>query len=118
KFLVDRNDEEELNLNKLCLLGAGMGANVAVNWAAVDWEAPRLPRLKQGQDVKALVLASPHWRQQGLPLVDALRHPDVRELLSVMLVYGQEDEASASAAEDVYKLLERYHQEPPIDQVR
>ena len=58
-FLVGKNDAEELNLNKLALFGVGMGATVAVNWAAQDWIAPPLSIGKQGQDVKALVLISP-----------------------------------------------------------
>ena len=33
-FLVGKNDKEELNLNRLCIVGLGMGATVAVNWAA------------------------------------------------------------------------------------
>ena len=32
-FLVGKNDAGELNLNKLCLVGSGMGASVAANWA-------------------------------------------------------------------------------------
>ena len=51
-FLVDKNDAGELNLNKLCMVGSGMGASVAVNWAANDWAAPPLAVGKQGQDVK------------------------------------------------------------------
>jgi pimeloyl-ACP methyl ester carboxylesterase len=50
-FLVDKNDDGELNLNKLCIVGSGMGASVAVNWAAKDWAAPPLAVGKQGQDV-------------------------------------------------------------------
>ena len=37
RLLVGKNDDGELNLNKLCLVGVGMGATVAVNWAAQDW---------------------------------------------------------------------------------
>jgi pimeloyl-ACP methyl ester carboxylesterase len=65
-FLVDKNDDGELNLNKLCIVGSGMGASVAVNWAAHDWAAPPLAVGKQGQDVKGLVLISPRWTFNGL----------------------------------------------------
>ncbi len=54
-FLVDKNDAGELNLNKLCLVGSGMGASVAANWALTDWSYPPLAVGKQGQDVKAVV---------------------------------------------------------------
>lgn len=118
KFLVDRNDAQELNLNKLVLVGAGMGANVAMIWAGVDWDAPPLPQRKQGQDVKALVLSSPNWRQKGLPLVNALKNPAVREDLSVMLVYGSQDNKAKDSAETIYKNFRKFHPEPPIDRVR
>ncbi len=118
RFLVERNDAQELNLNKLCLLGTGMGANVALIWSAVDWDTPPLAQRKQGQDVKALILASPSWKQKGLPLVAALKHPDVQKLLSIMLVYGSQDAKAKQSAETVYKNLERYHPEPPVDKIR
>ena len=79
RFLVKENDAGQLNLNMLCLLGSGMGANVATYWAAKDWSAPQLATLKQGQDVKALVLASPEWSFRGLPLLRPLRQPGVRQ---------------------------------------
>src|SRR5262249_33658905 len=65
-FLVDKNDAGELNLNKLCLVGSGMGASVAANWALTDWSYPPLAVGKQGQDVKAVVLISPRWSYNGL----------------------------------------------------
>ena len=118
KFLVEKNDQQELNLNKLCLMGTGMGANVATIWAAVDWDAPPLAQRKQGQDVKALVLVSPIWRQKGLSLVRALKQPDVIEKLSIMIVYGSEDSQAQRDAQTVFKNFERYHPEPPIERVR
>ena len=34
------NNAGKLNLRKLCVLGVGMGAMVAINWAAHDWNQP------------------------------------------------------------------------------
>jgi pimeloyl-ACP methyl ester carboxylesterase len=113
KFLVKKNDASELNLNKLCLLGSGMGANVATLWAAQDWSVPQLATRKQGRDVKGLVLVSPDWKFRGLPLLKSLKHPQVREEISMMVIYGKEDRKAAQSAETVYKNLERYHPEPP-----
>src|SRR3954447_1845562 len=64
-FLVAKNDEGELNLNKLCLVGSGMAASVAANWALTDWSYPPLAVGKQGQDVKAIVMISPRWTYSG-----------------------------------------------------
>src|SRR5690606_8877489 len=77
-FLVEENDAGKLNLNSLGLVGSGMGANVAILWAAKDWAAPPLPVRKQGQDVKALVLLSPRWNFNGLLLRDPMRFPPVQ----------------------------------------
>jgi hypothetical protein len=68
KFLVKENDAGNLNLNKLCIVGAEMGASVASYYAAYDWttvrrEANRRPA--PSQDVKGLFLISPDWDFKG-----------------------------------------------------
>lgn len=118
KFLVKKNDEGELNLNKLCLLGSGMGANVATNYAAYDWSVPTLAQRKQGQDVKALILTSPKWNANGLPMIRPLKHRDVREKLSVMIVYGEQDPRASKDAKMIHKMLAKFHPDPPRDQRR
>ncbi len=115
-FLVDRNDAGQLNLNKLCLVGSGMGANVAVLWAAKDWATPPLPVRKQGQDVKALVLVSPRWNFRGLALVEALKFPPIQQQLAVLLVYGADDRKVADEGKNIDKIFARYHPAPPPDQ--
>jgi pimeloyl-ACP methyl ester carboxylesterase len=115
RFLVKENDAERLNLNALCLLGSGMGANVATYWAAKDWGTPLLATLKQGQDVKALILASPEWGFKGLPLLKPLRQPGVRQRISIMVVYGDQASKAKKDAKNVHKNLAKYHPEPPRD---
>ena len=116
KFLVSKNDQGELNLNKLCLMGSGLGANVAVSWAAVDWSTPQLASRKQGQDVKGLILVSPEWSHRGLPLLKPLRHPGVRQRISMMIIYGAQDRKATKSAETVHKNLVRYHPDPPPEE--
>ncbi len=113
KFLVKKNDAGELNLNKLCLLGGGLGANVATSWAAVDWSAPKLPRIKQGQDVKGLFLASPSWSAFGLPLLQPLRQPGVQRQVSLFMVYGAEQKKVTKSVKSIYKNLDKYRPRPP-----
>jgi len=116
KFLVKKNDSGQLNLNKLCLIGTGLGANVATSWAAVDWSTPRLANRKQGQDVRALILVSPQWGHRGLPLLKPLRQAGVRERISMLIIYGKQDRKSTKDAETVHKNLEKYHPKPPREQ--
>ena len=108
-FLVAKNDAGELNLNKLCLLGAGLGASVASNWAVQDWSAPPLAIGKQGQDVKALVLISPRWSYTGLTFQAPMRFRALKEQAAWMLVYGSQDAKVRADAVRINKQLERFH---------
>jgi pimeloyl-ACP methyl ester carboxylesterase len=110
-FLVVRNDAGELNLNKLCLLGAGMGANAAANWAAQDWAAPPLAVGKQGQDVKVLVLLSPRWSFQGLSMQGPMQFPTLKRSVAWMLIYGREDARVKADVHRIERQLEPFHRQ-------
>jgi YD repeat-containing protein len=108
-FLVEKNDAGELNLNKLCIVGAGMGANVAANWALQDWSAPPLAIGKQGQDVKALVLISPKWSYTGLSFQAPMRSRLLKQNVAWLLMYGVQDTKERADIERIEKQLERFH---------
>jgi pimeloyl-ACP methyl ester carboxylesterase len=110
-WLVGKNDDGALNLNKLCLVGAGMGASVAVNWAAHDWAAPPLATGKQGQDVKALVLISPRWSYRGLTIQAPMQLPALKQNAAWMLIYGAEDAEFRTDARRIHDQLARFHPE-------
>lgn len=112
KFLVTKNDAGKLNLNKLCLVGAGMGASVAATWGAIDWSWPPLAVGKQGQDVKALVLISPRWKYQGLLMQNALKLQPYKRAVAWFIICGREDSRVRADASRLFKQLERYHPEP------
>ena len=111
RFLRTRNDEGALNLNKLCLVGAGMGANVAANWAVEDWRVPPLAVGKQGQDVKALVMISPRWNFEGLSLQEPMRMRALKEQAAWMLIYGAEDADVVIDVRRIEKQLRMFHPE-------
>jgi pimeloyl-ACP methyl ester carboxylesterase len=115
-FLVAENDAGQLNLNKLCVVGAGMGANVALNFAARDWSIPPLAVRKQGQDVKALVLLSPTRVFHGLSSVEPFKFPPIQRQLSVFLAYGAANQKVAKDCANIVKILQRFHPEPPREQ--
>lgn len=112
KFLLDKNNEGELNIEMLCIVGAESGAITAVNYAALDWARPQLTFQKQGRDVKALVLLSPLQSFKGTTLTKSLQSPFVSKLISVMLVVGEADRESLGDAKAIHKRLERFHPEP------
>jgi hypothetical protein len=112
KFLISENNAGKLNLNKLCVVGSGMGSTMAINWAAVDWSAPVLSTGKQGQDVKGLVLISPTWSFKGLTINQALDHPSVRSRIAVYIVAGKGDSRGLRDAQRMHSALEKHHPEP------
>jgi pimeloyl-ACP methyl ester carboxylesterase len=107
--LVDKNDAGELNLNKLCLVGSGMGASVAANWALTDWSYPPLAVGKQGQDVKGIVMISPRWSYNGLLMQGPMQFRALKERVAWMLVYGDKDPKFKADAVRIKGQLERFH---------
>ncbi len=114
-YLLQRNNEGELNIELLCLIGFELGAVVGLNWVQYDWSVPPLPTLKQGQDVKAFVLVSPAQSFRGLTNHAALRDPVVRGDLSALLIYGRQESDVATAGKRIYTSLKRSHRELPED---
>lgn len=105
RFLLERNNAKELNIELLCVVGAEFGATLAVNWAVVDWSWPQLPGYKQGRDVKSLVLLSPVQSFKGVHWNEALKHPVIRNGLSIMIVAGTGDESGHRIAKSLHDRL-------------
>jgi pimeloyl-ACP methyl ester carboxylesterase len=140
-FLREENNAGRLNIEALCVVGAEMGASVALTWTQLDWSRPPVGIYKLGQDVKALVLISPEWSTPGLPLKPILtrsnaRYPltdpllisaakkgiitfknpyelDMRREVSAMIVAGKGDSRAVRDAQRLYTMLKRYHPDPP-----
>lgn len=110
-FLMKKNNKGELNIEKLCVVGSQMGAVVAMEWALRDWSWPKLPALKQGQDVKALVLISPEWSFRTLNAGKLLRYSNISNALSVLIVVGDKSK-SAADAKRIDTMLERTRPKP------
>ena len=115
-FLMKKNNEGELNIEKLGIVGAEMGASVALDWSRLDWSWPLLGGQKQGQDVKALVLLSPEFSFKGLSAKAAMSHPAIRSQLSALIVVGARNSRATADANRLYTMLERYHPEPPPEE--
>jgi hypothetical protein len=112
RFLRDENNAKKLNLNALCIVGAEMGAIAAARWTALDWSAPPLPVGKQGQDVKAMVLISPPWTYQSIPMAPALNHELVRSNVSLLVLAGARNSDAVRNARRTINAVERFHNEP------
>lgn len=104
-FLREEHNAERLNLERLGLVGAEMGAVVAVRWAAFDWSMPLLGKFKQGQFVRALALLSPQIAFRGLNAQQALRTPALQNEISLLILAGGDDRDAFRQAERVYDLI-------------
>jgi len=138
RFLLREHNAGHLNVDRLCVIGAGMGANVALYWTRWNWSKRPLAIGKQGQDVKGLVLVSPEPRLPGLPLANAMKIPapisiifpgwvnqfkeptrlDFRREVAVMILVGEEDRDAKATAKRLYEQFERARQPIPEGEKR
>lgn len=120
EFLWKQNNAGELNIDKLCLVGAEMGASVALNFTladAMDQDNNRVqrPDYKVGRFVKALVLISPEPSFRGLPIRDATAYPAIQREIPILMVVGKQDSKAMQEAKRIHSIFERYHPEPTGD---
>jgi pimeloyl-ACP methyl ester carboxylesterase len=104
KFLVEENNAQKLNLNALTLIGVREGAVLASHWAVRDLNFPSVGAIKQGQDVKAIVLISPERLLKGFTLEETLSDRFFVQL-PFLIVVGQ-NSRQAGDAERFHKRLE------------
>lgn len=111
KFLMERHNRGELNIEELTLVGAEMGASIAMLYAKTDWSWPTLSTGKQGQDVRAVAMISPQTVIKGLRIADALGEPDMfrfRENVQFFLAVGDRDPKALKDVERLEKQLRRF----------
>ncbi len=106
RFLIQENNEKKLNLQKLCIIGIGRGSLFALNYAIKDWSHKDLVGLKQGKDVKALVLISPVLSARGLSAKKALEHPAFEGHIS-MLIVAENNKPALKNAKYIYNRLKK-----------
>lgn len=109
KFLLEKNNAGELNIEALCVIGADFSTIVAMNWAKYNWQQPVLPAYKLGQDVKAMVLLSPVSSFKGMTNRDALSHPVVKGKLATFIAAGNEDPKVFGEAKRLHSSLQSFH---------
>lgn len=82
-FIYDEHQAENLNMNKLVLVGPELGASIAVEYALIDWyKKPHSDgqpgfQTPRGQDVHGLVLISPQSTYQGIVMPKVL--PELKD---------------------------------------
>jgi pimeloyl-ACP methyl ester carboxylesterase len=103
RWLKEQEETGEVNLDRFCVIGSGLGGTLASLWVAVDWSWQPNTRGPQGQNVKALVLISPEWMNKGISIAPALMAravsnrrmtQPVLETLPILIIAGK-NESSA-----------------------
>ena len=101
-WLKQKETEGDIDLDRLCIIGSGLGGTLAATWAVADWNWSPNTQGPQGQQVKAIILISPVWADQGISMTNALsaRTRDGRNIkplledLPVMIIAGIKDRQS------------------------
>ena len=98
RFLKERHNAGELNLEMLTLVACGQCTALTASWTAADWQWPPYKGVKQGQDVKLLVLLSPVRKFESFNLAALVKSPLFSEPkfngLTTALFWDSGDEAS------------------------
>lgn len=111
KFLKEKNNKGELNLEMLTVIAAGEMAVNAIDWTILDWSYPEFNNKKQGQFVKAVVLLSPPKSFKGLTLTKSIRAPIISgrgaNPISMMIAVGGEDEGQFRESKTIFSSIEK-----------
>jgi pimeloyl-ACP methyl ester carboxylesterase len=111
RFLMVKNNKGELNIEKLCVIGSDVSAIVALHWAVYDWSQQSNVLIKNGQDVKSLILLTPVSSHKGFTAQQALNHIVIQRTLSIMILAGKLDTKYYSGSKRIYNQLARFHPE-------
>lgn len=128
KFLLEKNDEEELNIELLCVIASEEGTIMAANWVLRDWSLVDFINRKQGKDVKGLIMLSPMRMYNGYHWNDTMKQPVFSGLnpavytIPTLILVGNKDTKTYSEAKRIYSRLntsrKRLHQSIAEDERR
>ncbi len=119
KFLVQKNNDGELNIDLLNIMAVGKTCVFAVDWTISDWSWPTQGAIKQGQDVKSVILVAPQKKLENLSLNKSLKHPlfSGRAGINIptMVVWSSNDEVAAKDCESIFEYMEKGR--PDLDKI-
>ena len=116
RFLQDKNNEGILNIDLLNVVAVGDSAHLAIAWAITDWSWEPVAGIKQGKDVKSLILFSPSNKFAGSSLRKLLKEPLISGRkaipLPMLVVWGGQSDA-AEGCSGFVNLLRKTRPEAP-----
>ena len=109
RFLVSKNNQGELNIDLLVVGAGGKISPFAVEFALRDWTWEPLGGVKQGQDVKAIVMISPEKKFKNASMTPAFKLPLISgknaEPLPIYLTWGSQNSLSSREGDSIYSTL-------------
>jgi alpha-beta hydrolase superfamily lysophospholipase len=106
-FLVEKAAEGEVDLDRLCVVGSGVGGTLASLWTAADWSWPPLASGPQGRQVQAVAFVNPVWAYKGLSLSPALAAEPLKTTLPVMILAGSGERDALKLADQMRRFRPR-----------
>lgn len=80
------------DLDRLFVVGSGLGAALAAHWVVADASWPDLATGSQGATVRGLVLVSPAWTTRGFSVSPALNAEPIARQLPLLVIAGTRDD--------------------------
>ena len=105
-WIKRQSDAGVLDVDRLFLVGSGMGAAVAMAWALEDAAWPPIATGPQGACVRGIALVSPTWTTRGFSVAPALGTDLIRRRMPLLVIAGREDR-------DAIKLFEQLKRQRP-----
>ncbi|MDB2686083.1 hypothetical protein N9Y42_02625 [Mariniblastus sp.] len=112
RFLVKKNNAGELNVDMLAVIAIGETVPLATEWVVKDWSfAPYSKGIKQGQDVKFLIMIAPEKKLGPFSMTRITNAPIFagQTALPTIVSWG----TSSKTAKDSQSILNRLKKKRP-----
>jgi dienelactone hydrolase len=106
-WIKRRSDGNAIDIDRLCVVGSGLGATLAAMWTVADWNWQPTTTGPQGQQVRALVLVSPVLATKGVSLTGPLATEPFKRSVPIMVFSGSKDKDAAKLFDQLKRLRPR-----------
>jgi len=90
-WIKQQSDAGSLDIDRLCVVGCGLGATLASMWTAADSNWPPTTTGPQGRQVRALALVSPVWATKGISMSVPFTSGALQREIPIMVFAGKAD---------------------------
>jgi dienelactone hydrolase len=105
---IKRNsDGDAIDIDRLCVVGSGLGATLAAMWTVADWNWPPTTTGPQGQQVRALALISPVWATKGVSISTPLATEPFKRGVPLMVFAGTKDKDAVRLFDQLKRMRPR-----------